>query len=141
MVSAAALGALLVASSERGIVSIMSRDTQSRLIRELGARFPKAKLVPGEARSAAIVAEVGRYIAAPYKCAVCAREIRLPRGVVRWSRNQYRLRQIKSSGRAVYGNTTWPPTWRLAPPSKFATVFPGGGGICRIAFGTPLNSA
>jgi AraC family transcriptional regulator of adaptative response/methylated-DNA-[protein]-cysteine methyltransferase len=62
-----ALGALLVASSERGIVSIMVRDTQSRLIRDLGLRFPKAKLVRGEARSAAIVAQVGRYIAAPFR--------------------------------------------------------------------------
>ena len=62
-----ALGALLVASSERGIVSIMVRDTQSRLIRDLGMRFPKAKLVRDEARNQAIVAKVGRYVAAPFR--------------------------------------------------------------------------
>jgi AraC family transcriptional regulator of adaptative response/methylated-DNA-[protein]-cysteine methyltransferase len=62
-----ALGALLVASSERGIVSIMVRDTQSRLIRDLGARFPRAKLVHDEARSKATVARVARYIAAPFR--------------------------------------------------------------------------
>ena len=62
-----ALGALLVASSERGIVSIMVRDTQSRLIRDLGVRFPKAKLVRDEACSKATVAKVARYIAAPYR--------------------------------------------------------------------------
>jgi AraC family transcriptional regulator, regulatory protein of adaptative response / methylated-DNA-[protein]-cysteine methyltransferase len=61
------LGALLVASSERGIVSIMLRDTQSRLIRDLGARFPKAKLVRDEERSKATVANVARYIAAPFR--------------------------------------------------------------------------
>ena len=61
-----ALGALLVASSERGIVSIMVRDTQARLIRDLAARFPKAKLVRDEARSKATVAKVVRYIAAPF---------------------------------------------------------------------------
>jgi AraC family transcriptional regulator, regulatory protein of adaptative response / methylated-DNA-[protein]-cysteine methyltransferase len=62
-----ALGALLVASSERGIVTIMVRDTQARLIRDLGARFPKANLVRDEKRSKATVARVGRYIAAPFR--------------------------------------------------------------------------
>jgi len=62
-----ALGALLVASSGRGIVSIMVRDTQSRLIRDLGARFPKANLVRDEKGSKANVAKVGRYIAAPFR--------------------------------------------------------------------------
>ena len=62
-----ALGALLVASSARGIVSIMVRETQSRLIRDLGARFPKANLVRDEKSSKATVAKVGRYIAAPLR--------------------------------------------------------------------------
>src|SRR6185295_2998108 len=59
--------ALLVASSGRGIVSIMVRDTQSRLIRDLGARFPKANLVRDEKGSKATVAKVSRYIAAPFR--------------------------------------------------------------------------
>jgi len=62
-----ALGALLVASSELGIVSIMVRDTQSRLIRDLGARFPRANLVRDEKGSKAMVAKVARYIAAPLR--------------------------------------------------------------------------
>ena len=62
-----ALGALLVASSGRGIVSIMVRDTQSRLIRDLGARFSKANLVRDEKGGKANVAKVGRYIAAPFR--------------------------------------------------------------------------
>ena len=62
-----ALGALLVASSERGIVSIMVRDTQARAIRDLGARFPKANLLRDEKGSKATVAKVGRYIAAPLR--------------------------------------------------------------------------
>jgi AraC family transcriptional regulator of adaptative response/methylated-DNA-[protein]-cysteine methyltransferase len=62
-----ALGALLVASSGRGIVSIMVRDTQWRLLRDLGARFPKAKLVRDEKGSKATVAKVARYIAAPFR--------------------------------------------------------------------------
>ncbi|HUQ73256.1 MAG TPA: methylated-DNA--[protein]-cysteine S-methyltransferase, partial [Burkholderiales bacterium] len=59
------LGALLVASSERGIVSIMVRDTRAELIRELGARFPKAKQVQDESK--AMVTKVARYIAAPLR--------------------------------------------------------------------------
>jgi len=59
-----ALGTLLVASSESGIVSIMVRDTQARLIRELTARFPKADLV----RDGKVpVEKVSRYIAAPFR--------------------------------------------------------------------------
>lgn len=61
-----ALGALLVASSERGIVTIMVRDTRSQLIRDLGARFPTANLVRHERASKAAVARVARYIAAPF---------------------------------------------------------------------------
>ncbi|HWI39538.1 MAG TPA: methylated-DNA--[protein]-cysteine S-methyltransferase [Burkholderiales bacterium] len=60
-----ALGALAVASSERGIVSIMVRDTQARLIRDLRTRFPKANLVRDP--QAMLVAKVARYIAAPFR--------------------------------------------------------------------------
>ena len=59
-----ALGALLVASSEKGIVTIMVRDTQSQLLRDLEARFPKAKLVTG---SRPMVEKVAMYIAAPFR--------------------------------------------------------------------------
>jgi AraC family transcriptional regulator of adaptative response/methylated-DNA-[protein]-cysteine methyltransferase len=62
-----ALGALLVAMSERGIVSIMVRDRQSRLIRDLAARFSKANLVRDEKGSKDTVAKVARYIAAPFR--------------------------------------------------------------------------
>jgi AraC family transcriptional regulator of adaptative response/methylated-DNA-[protein]-cysteine methyltransferase len=62
-----ALGALAVASSERGIVSIMVRDTRAALMRDLGARFPKAKLLRDEEGSRTMVAKVARYIAAPFR--------------------------------------------------------------------------
>jgi len=45
----------------------MVRDTQSRLIRDLGARFPRANLVRDEKGSKATVAKVARYIAAPLR--------------------------------------------------------------------------
>ena len=62
-----ALGALLVAMSEHGIVSIMVRDAQSQLIRDIGARFPKANLGRDDKASKATVAKVARYIAAPFR--------------------------------------------------------------------------
>ena len=74
--SRCALGALLVASSERGIVSIMVRSTQARLIRDIAGRFPKAKLVRDEKASQATVAKVVRYIAAPFRPFALALDIR-----------------------------------------------------------------
>ena len=62
-----ALGALLVALSENGIVSIMVRDSQPRLIRDLTARFPKVELVRDEKGCKTLVAQVARYIAAPFR--------------------------------------------------------------------------
>lgn len=61
------LGALLVAASEKGIVSIMVRDTPSRLVRDIGARFPKATLVRDEKGCKALVGKVARYINAPLR--------------------------------------------------------------------------
>jgi AraC family transcriptional regulator, regulatory protein of adaptative response / methylated-DNA-[protein]-cysteine methyltransferase len=45
----------------------MVRDTQSPLIRDLAARFPKAQLVRDEKGSKATVAKIARYIAAPFR--------------------------------------------------------------------------
>jgi AraC family transcriptional regulator of adaptative response/methylated-DNA-[protein]-cysteine methyltransferase len=71
-----ALGALLVASSERGIVSIMVRDTQARLLRDIAERFPKARLVRDEKAGKPVVAQVERYIAAPFRPFALALDIR-----------------------------------------------------------------
>ena len=62
-----ALGALLVASGRKGIVSIMVRDTRSKLVRDLGTRFPKAALVPDAKGMKGTLARVARYIAAPFR--------------------------------------------------------------------------
>lgn len=62
-----ALGALLVASSEQGIVTIMVRNTQAQLIRDIGARFRRANLVRDEKTGKTTVAKVARYIAAPFR--------------------------------------------------------------------------
>ena len=61
------LGALLVASSEFGIVTILVRDKKSRLVRDLSARFPKANILRDDKGSKALVAKVSRYVAAPFR--------------------------------------------------------------------------
>jgi len=60
-----ALGRVLVASSDRGIVTIMVRDAQARLLQDLRARFPRAELVHDEKGCAPQVREAIRYIKNP----------------------------------------------------------------------------
>jgi AraC family transcriptional regulator of adaptative response/methylated-DNA-[protein]-cysteine methyltransferase len=60
-----ALGRVLVASSERGIVTIMVRETQAKLLKDLRARFPKAELIHDEKGCAPQVKAVIRYIGKP----------------------------------------------------------------------------
>ena len=61
-----AVGPVLVASSDNGIVTIMVRKKAADLERELRARLPKAELVHDQKGCALIVARVVRYIAAPF---------------------------------------------------------------------------
>lgn len=60
-----ALGRVLVASSDRGIVTIMIREAQARLLADLRARFPKAELIRDEKGCATEVKDVIRYIRKP----------------------------------------------------------------------------
>jgi AraC family transcriptional regulator of adaptative response/methylated-DNA-[protein]-cysteine methyltransferase len=59
------LGGLLVASSSRGVVSIIVRDEGVKLTRELKRRFPKAELVRDEKGERGVVARAARFIAMP----------------------------------------------------------------------------
>ena len=61
-----AIGQVLVASSDKGIVTIMVRSRADQLARDLRARFPKAALVRDEKSCALTVAKVIKYIAAPF---------------------------------------------------------------------------
>ncbi len=60
-----ALGPILVASSAKGIVTIMIRDKVAELVRELHERFPKAVLVRDEKGCKGAVATAIEYVAAP----------------------------------------------------------------------------
>jgi AraC family transcriptional regulator of adaptative response/methylated-DNA-[protein]-cysteine methyltransferase len=59
------LGSILVASSARGICSIMIDDDPQALVRELQDRFPKANLVGGDAQFEQWVAKVIGFVEEP----------------------------------------------------------------------------
>ena len=61
-----AVGPVLVACSDKGIVTIMVREKLDQLLRDIRARFPKAELLRDEKGCAPVVAKVVRYIAAPF---------------------------------------------------------------------------
>jgi AraC family transcriptional regulator of adaptative response/methylated-DNA-[protein]-cysteine methyltransferase len=61
-----AVGPVLVASSDKGVVTIMVREKQAQLIRDVQTRFPKAHLIRDEKGCAPVVAKVVKYIAAPF---------------------------------------------------------------------------
>ncbi len=61
------LGPILVASSDRGIVTIMIRSKAADLLKDIRARFPKANLVRDEKECKSLVAKVVDYVAAPVK--------------------------------------------------------------------------
>ena len=60
-----ALGPILVASGDKGIVTIMIRAKAAHLVRDLHARFPKAVLTRDEKGCKPAVAKAVNYVAAP----------------------------------------------------------------------------
>lgn len=59
------LGALLVASSKIGVVSILLGDEPEALVRDLQDRFPKARLVGADREYEALVAQVVGFVECP----------------------------------------------------------------------------
>lgn len=60
-----ALGAILVAATERGLCAILLDDDPEWLVRDLQARFPRAELVGGDPDFDAWVAQVVGFVEAP----------------------------------------------------------------------------
>ena len=64
-VAQCSLGAILVASSEKGVASIGIGDGPDALVRDLQDRFPKASLIGGDREYEALVARVVGFVEAP----------------------------------------------------------------------------
>jgi AraC family transcriptional regulator of adaptative response/methylated-DNA-[protein]-cysteine methyltransferase len=64
-VGQASLGAILVASSEKGVVAILIGEDPNKLVRNLQDRFPKARLIGGDGAYESLVAQVVGLIEAP----------------------------------------------------------------------------
>jgi AraC family transcriptional regulator of adaptative response/methylated-DNA-[protein]-cysteine methyltransferase len=59
------LGAILVASSKRGVASILLGDEPEELVRDLQDRFPKARLIGADREYEALIARVVGFIETP----------------------------------------------------------------------------
>jgi AraC family transcriptional regulator of adaptative response/methylated-DNA-[protein]-cysteine methyltransferase len=94
-----AVGPVLVASSAKGIVTIMVRATPAQLLRDIAARFPKAALVRDEKGCAPVVAKAVRYIAAPVGRFKPALDIR---GTELQQRVWQEVRRIPFGGTSTY---------------------------------------
>ncbi len=64
-VGQSSLGAILVASSQKGIAAILMGEDPERLVRELQDRFPKARLTGDDSSFEALVARVVAAVEAP----------------------------------------------------------------------------
>lgn len=64
-VGQSSLGAILVASSEKGVVAILIDDDPEKLLRDLQDRFPSARLIGGDRDYERLVAQVVGLIEAP----------------------------------------------------------------------------
>jgi AraC family transcriptional regulator, regulatory protein of adaptative response / methylated-DNA-[protein]-cysteine methyltransferase len=64
-VGESSLGAILVASSKKGVVSIFIGDDPDELIRRLQDKFPKAQLIGGDSKYESLVARVVGFVEAP----------------------------------------------------------------------------
>lgn len=64
-VAQTSLGALLAASSQKGVVAILLGDEPDALVRNLQDRFPRAELVGADADYEALIAQVVGFVEAP----------------------------------------------------------------------------
>jgi AraC family transcriptional regulator of adaptative response/methylated-DNA-[protein]-cysteine methyltransferase len=109
------LGAILVASSTRGVVSILLGDDPNQLVRDLQDRFPKARLIGADRDYEALVARVVGLVEAPRI------GLNLPldvRGTAFEQRVWHALREIPTGETASYADIAR----RIGAPGAARTV-------------------
>ncbi len=95
------LGSILVAEGDRGVCAIFFGDDPERLVRDLEDRFPRARLVGGDAEFERLVAKVVGFVEAP------ALGLDLPldvRGTAFQQRVWRALREIPVGATATYSD-------------------------------------
>jgi AraC family transcriptional regulator, regulatory protein of adaptative response / methylated-DNA-[protein]-cysteine methyltransferase len=95
------LGSILVAEGDRGVCAIFFGDDPERLVRDLEDRFPRARLVGGDAAFEQLVAKVVGFVEAP------ALGLDLPldvRGTAFQQRVWRALREIPAGATATYSD-------------------------------------
>jgi len=98
-VGACSLGAILVATTDKGVCAILLGDDPAALVRELQDRFPKARLIRGDQGFEQLVAKVVGFVEVP------ARGLDLPldvRGTAFQRRVWQAMREIPAGATASY---------------------------------------
>ena len=94
------LGAILVATSERGVCAILLGEDQGRVVEELEQRFPGAELIAGDGEAERLLTQVTRFVEDP------AAGLDLPpldvRGTVFQQRVWRAIREIPAGSTASY---------------------------------------
>jgi len=93
------LGAILVAATDKGVCAIQLGDDPDQLVRALQDRFPKARLIGGDARFEELIARVVGFVEKP------AQDLDLPldiRGSAFQQRVWRALRDIRPGSTATY---------------------------------------
>ena len=109
------LGAILVASSAKGVAAILLGDDPEALVRDLEDRFPRARLVGGDPAYEQLVAQVVGLVEAP------AHGLDLPldvRGTAFQQRVWLALREIPAGTTATYASIAA----RIGAPSSVRAV-------------------
>lgn len=109
------LGAVLVATTEKGVCAITLGDDPDQLVRDLQDQFPHAELLGGDAQFEQLVADVIGFIEAPQG------DLNLPldiRGTAFQQRVWQALRDIRPGTRATYSDIAA----RIGKPSAVRAV-------------------
>jgi AraC family transcriptional regulator of adaptative response/methylated-DNA-[protein]-cysteine methyltransferase len=96
-----ALGALLVAATDKGVCAIFLGDDAEELAHELERRFPRARLIGGDARFERLVATVAGMVERPRAAVALPLDIR---GTAFQQRVWQALRDIPAGATATYAD-------------------------------------
>ena len=93
------LGSILVAATDKGVCAILLGDNPDALVRDLQDRFPKARLIGGDASFEALVAKVVGFLEAPGSGGDLPLDVR---GTAFQQRVWKALREIPAGSTATY---------------------------------------